>query len=158
MSGASRIGGFDPVTAADVTQIAKSDPFAAKSQFSDAVAAGHIYSTSVDLGADVTTVQVFTDKKMDIEAQWPYPGLDLLDPTLQYAGEGSADATIADADLTRPAGYWDGARALTGYWYVSATTTVKSSAAGFGDTGRGAALRAQGRAQGDPVRALREDR
>ncbi|MFG2218589.1 MULTISPECIES: right-handed parallel beta-helix repeat-containing protein [unclassified Streptomyces] len=130
VSGASRIGGFDPVTAADVTQIAKSDPFAAKSQFSDAVAAGHIYSTSVDLGADVTTVQVFTDKKMDIEAQWPYPGLDLLDPTLQYAGEGSADATIADADLTRPAGYWDGARALTGYWYVSATTTVKSSAAG----------------------------
>ncbi|WP_406500934.1 right-handed parallel beta-helix repeat-containing protein [Streptomyces sp. NBC_01590] len=130
VSGASRIGGFEPVTAADVTEIAKSDPFAADSQFSDAVAAGHIYSTGVDLGADVTTVQVFTDKKMGIEAQWPYPGLDLLDPELRYAGAGSADATIADADLTRPAGYWDGARALTGYWYISATTTVKSSAAG----------------------------
>lgn len=130
VSGASRIGGFEPVTAADVTEIARSDPFAADSPFSEAVAAGHVYSTGVDLGTDVTTVQVFTDKKMDIEAQWPYPGLDLLDPTLQYAGEGSADATITDADLTRPAGYWDGARALTGYWYISATTTVKSSATG----------------------------
>ncbi|MEU6873239.1 right-handed parallel beta-helix repeat-containing protein [Streptomyces sp. NPDC046751] len=130
VSGASKIAGFQPVTAADVTAIAESDPFAADSQFSDAVAAGHVYRTDVDLGTDVTTVQVFTDKKMGIEAQWPYPGLDLLAPSLQYAGGGSADATVADADLTRPAGYWDGARALTGYWYVSATTTVKSSAVG----------------------------
>ncbi|MEU9092799.1 right-handed parallel beta-helix repeat-containing protein [Streptomyces sp. NPDC048428] len=130
VSGASRIGGFEPVTAADVTEIAAADPFAADSQFSAAVADGHIYSTDVDLGPDVTTVQVFTDKRMGIEAQWPYPGLDLLAPSLQYAGEGSADATVADADLTRPAGYWNGARALTGYWYVSATTTVKSSTAG----------------------------
>ncbi|MGW0936706.1 right-handed parallel beta-helix repeat-containing protein [Streptomyces sp. NPDC002666] len=130
VSGASRIGGFEPVTAADVTEIAATDPFAAGSQFSDAVAAGHIYSTSADLGPDVTTVQVFTDRKMGVEAQWPYPGLDLLAPSLQYAGAGSADTTVADADLTRPAGYWDGARALTGYWYVSATTTVKSSAVG----------------------------
>ncbi|MFG3137612.1 right-handed parallel beta-helix repeat-containing protein [Streptomyces sp. NPDC048211] len=130
VSGASRIGGFDPVTAADVTQIAATDPFAADSAFSDAVADGHVYSTAVDLGPDVTTVQVFTDRAAGVEAQWPYPGLDLLAPTLQYAGEGSADATVADADLTRPAGYWNGARALTGYWYVSATTTVKSSAVG----------------------------
>lgn len=130
VSGASGIGGFEPVTAADVTEIVKTDPFAADSRFADAVAAGHVYSTDVDLGSDVSTVQVFTDKKMGIEAQWPYPGPDLLDPSLQYAGEGSADATVADADLTRPAGYWDGARALTGYWYVSATTTVKSSAVG----------------------------
>lgn len=130
VSGASRIGGFDPVTTADVTAIAATDPFAADSEFSDAVADGHIYSTDVDLGPDVTTVQVFTDKRMGVEAQWPYPGLDLLAPSLQYAGEASADATVADADLTRPAGYWNGARALTGYWYVSATTTVKSSAVG----------------------------
>ncbi|MFE6891188.1 right-handed parallel beta-helix repeat-containing protein [Streptomyces sp. NPDC057694] len=130
VNGASKVTGFDPVTAADVTAIAQKDPYAADSQFSDAVAAGHVYSTAVDLGSDVSTVQVFTDKKMDVEAQWPYPGTDLLDPSLQYAGEGSADATISDADLTRPAGYWDGARALTGYWYISATGTVKSSAVG----------------------------
>ncbi|WP_420036366.1 right-handed parallel beta-helix repeat-containing protein [Streptomyces sp. cg28] len=130
VNGASKVTGFDPVTAADVTAIAQSDPYAADSPFSDAVAAGHIYSTDVDLGSDVSTVQVFTDKKMDVEAQWPYPGTDLLNPTLQYAGTGSADATIADAALTRPAGYWDGARSLTGYWYVSATGTVKSSAVG----------------------------
>ncbi|MFI6873312.1 right-handed parallel beta-helix repeat-containing protein [Streptomyces sp. NPDC050400] len=130
VSGTSRLGGFRPVTAADVTEIAQADPFAQDSQFSAAVAAGNVYSTDVDLGSDVSTVQVFTDRKMGVEAQWPYPGLDPLAPSLQYAGEGSADATIADADLTRPAGYWDGARALTGYWYVSATGTVKSSAAG----------------------------
>ncbi|WP_338694137.1 right-handed parallel beta-helix repeat-containing protein [Streptomyces sp. Q6] len=130
VSGASSLTGFAPVTAADVARIATTDPYAADSQFSDAVAAGHIYSTDVDLGSDVSTVQVLTDRKMGVEAQWPYPGLDLLDPSLQYAGEGSASATIADADLTRPAGYWDGARALTGYWYVSATGTVKSSAVG----------------------------
>ncbi|MFB6816031.1 right-handed parallel beta-helix repeat-containing protein [Streptomyces sp. NPDC056347] len=130
VSGASKVGGFRPVTAADVTKIAESDPFAADSPFSEAVAAGNVYSTDVDLGQDVTTVQVFTDKKMGIEAQWPYPGLDLLSPTLQYAGAGSAEATVTDPALTRPAGYWNGARALTGYWYISATTTVKSSAVG----------------------------
>ncbi|MCX4966649.1 right-handed parallel beta-helix repeat-containing protein [Streptomyces sp. NBC_00654] len=130
LSGTAPVRGFAPVTGADVAEIAKSDPYAQDSAFSDAVAAGHVYSTSVDLGSDVTTVQVFTDKKANVEAQWPYPGLDLLDPTLQYAGAGSAEATIRDEALTRPAGYWDGARALTGYWYVSATGTVKSSAAG----------------------------
>ncbi|SCF73041.1 right-handed parallel beta-helix repeat-containing protein [Streptomyces sp. Ncost-T10-10d] len=130
LSGTAPVRGFSPVTGADVMEIAKSDPYAQNSAFSDAVAAGHVYSTSVDLGSDVTTVQVFTDKKAGVEAQWPYPGLDLLEPTLQYAGAGSAEATIADEALTRPAGYWDGARALTGYWYVSATGMVKSSAVG----------------------------
>ncbi|MER6105078.1 right-handed parallel beta-helix repeat-containing protein [Streptomyces sp. NPDC001832] len=130
LSGATRVRGWSPVTGGDVAEIGKTDPYALNSAFSEAVAAGRVYSTDVDLGSDVTTVQVFTDKKMGIEAQWPYPGLDLLDPELQYAGAGSAGATIADADLTRPAGYWNGARALTSYWYVSATTTVKNSGVG----------------------------
>ncbi|MFI0901351.1 right-handed parallel beta-helix repeat-containing protein [Streptomyces sp. NPDC020983] len=130
ISGASPVTGWSQVTGADVTAIGASDPYAPDSPFSDAVAAGHVWSTGVDLGDDPGTVQVFTDKAMDIEAQWPYPGLDLLDPAIEHAGPGSADATIADASLTRPAGYWDGARALTGYWYVSATTTVASSAPG----------------------------
>ncbi|MGW1465748.1 right-handed parallel beta-helix repeat-containing protein [Streptomyces sp. NPDC002308] len=130
LSGTAPVQGFTPVTGADVAELAESDPYAQDSAFSAAVAAGHVYSTAVDLGPDVTTVQVFTDGKAGVEAQWPYPGLDLLDPALQYADTGSADATIADAALTRPAGYWDGARALTGYWYISATGTVKSSAVG----------------------------
>ncbi|WP_328459543.1 right-handed parallel beta-helix repeat-containing protein [Streptomyces sp. NBC_00448] len=130
ISGASSVAGWTQVTGADVTAIGQSDPYALNSAFSDAVAAGHVWSTGVDLGSDPSTVQVFTDKQMDIEAQWPYPGLDLLNPTIEHAGAGSADATIDDASLTRPAGYWNGARALTGYWYVSATTTVASSAAG----------------------------
>ncbi|WP_299538015.1 right-handed parallel beta-helix repeat-containing protein [uncultured Streptomyces sp.] len=129
-SGTGRVDGFARVTAADLAAIGQQDPYAPDSDFGDAVAAGDVWSTDVDLGADPTTVQIFTDRQMGIEAQWPYPGTDLLDPALQYAGAGSADATIVDADLTRPAGYWDGARALTGYWYVSATTTVKSSPAG----------------------------
>lgn len=130
ISGASPVTGWSQVTGADVTAIGASDPYAVDSLFSDAVAAGHVWSTNVDLGSDPGTVQVFTDKSMDIEAQWPYPGLDLLNPAIEHAGAGSADAVIADAAQTRPAGYWDGARALTGYWYVSATTTVASSAPG----------------------------
>ncbi|MCL2552166.1 MAG: right-handed parallel beta-helix repeat-containing protein [Actinomycetia bacterium] len=130
VSGASALTGWKQVTGADVTAIAANDPYAAGSPFSAAVGAGHVWSTDADLGGDPTTVQVFTDKAMDIEAQWPYPGLDLLNPSIEHAGAGSADATIVDPALTRPAGYWNGARALTGYWYVSATTTVASSDAG----------------------------
>ncbi|MFD8825858.1 right-handed parallel beta-helix repeat-containing protein [Streptomyces sp. NPDC059605] len=130
MNGADRVRGWSKVTDRDVAAIARTDPYAAASPFAEAVKAGRIYSTRVDLGSDVTTVQVFADKKMNVEAQWPHPGLDLLAPALQYAAAGSAEATITDPALTRPAGYWDGARALTGYWYVSATAKVKSSAVG----------------------------
>lgn len=130
LTGTTRLRGWAKVTGADVARIARTDPYAAGSAFEQAVGDGRIYSTAADLGEDVTTVQVFTDKAMDVEAQWPYPGQDLLDPALAYAGPGSAGATIASSELTRPAGYWDGARALTGYWYVSATTTVKSSDVG----------------------------
>ncbi|MFB7915842.1 right-handed parallel beta-helix repeat-containing protein [Streptomyces sp. NPDC056061] len=130
LNGTTPLRGWSKVTGGDVTRIARSDPYAADSPFGEAVKAGRIYSTRADLGSDVTTVQVFTDRKMDVEAQWPHPGPDLLAPTLRYAGAGSADATIADADLTRPAGYWDGARALTGYWYITATGKVRSSAVG----------------------------
>ncbi|GAA4213176.1 right-handed parallel beta-helix repeat-containing protein [Actinocatenispora rupis] len=130
LTGTERLTGWSAVTAADVADIAATDPYAADSAFSAAVGAGHVYRTHADLGEDVTTVQVFTDGRMDVEAQFPYPGLDLLTPTLEHAGAGSDGATIADAGLTRPAGYWTGARALTGYWYVSATTTVQSSQVG----------------------------
>ncbi|NUR91548.1 MAG: right-handed parallel beta-helix repeat-containing protein [Nonomuraea sp.] len=127
VSGARAVRGWTKATGADVRRIAQSDPFAADSPFSRAVAAGKIYSARADLTGDV---QVFRDQRMQVEAQWPYPGLDLLAPTVQRAAAGSADATIADAALTRPAGYWNGARALTSYWYVTATTTVASSAPG----------------------------
>ncbi|NUO60726.1 MAG: hypothetical protein HOV78_29010 [Hamadaea sp.] len=130
VSGATRVSGWTQVTSADVQQIAQIDPYAVGSPFSAAVDAGHVYSTAVDLGSDVSTVQIFTDKRMDVEAQWPYPGLTLLDPVFQYAKTGSADATIVDPALTRPAGYWNGARVQTNYWYITATGTVKSSDVG----------------------------
>ncbi|MER7499534.1 right-handed parallel beta-helix repeat-containing protein [Nonomuraea pusilla] len=130
LSGTTRLRGWARVTGDDVQRIAQTDPYALDSPFSQAVEAGHVYSTAADLGTDVTTVQTFTDKKMNIEAQWPYPGLDLLDPAVQYAAAGSAAATIVDPALTRPAGYWNGARAQTNYWYITATGTVKSSEVG----------------------------
>ncbi|MEV6964265.1 right-handed parallel beta-helix repeat-containing protein [Hamadaea sp. NPDC051192] len=130
ISGTTAVSGWTPVTSADVDQIAQTDPYAQDSPFSAAVAAGHVYSTAVDLGADVTTVQIFTDKKMDVEAQWPHPGLELLDPAFQYAKTGSTLATIVDPALTRPAGYWTGARVQTNYWYITATGSVASSDVG----------------------------
>lgn len=130
LSGTTRIKGWSKVTARDVARIAETDPFAADSPFSRAVEAGHVHSARADLGSDVTTVQTFTDGKMNVEAQFPYPGLDLLDPVREYAGPGSAEATIVDDALTRPAGYWNGARVLTSYWYVTATSTIKNSDAG----------------------------
>ncbi|NUP47228.1 MAG: right-handed parallel beta-helix repeat-containing protein [Catenulispora sp.] len=130
ISGTTQVSGWTPVTDADVQQIAQTDPYAADSPFSAAVAAGHVYSTPVDLGTDVSTVQIFTDQRMDVEAQFPYPGQTLLDPVFEYAKTGSAAATIVDPALTRPAGYWNGARAQTNYWYITATGTVQSSDVG----------------------------
>ncbi|MGW2223317.1 right-handed parallel beta-helix repeat-containing protein [Nonomuraea sp. NPDC001684] len=130
VSGAKRIRGWSPVTGQDVARIAQSDPYAPGSPFAQAVRDGHVYSARADLGPDVTTVQTFTDKRMNVEAQWPYPGLDLLEPAVRYAGPGSAEATVADDALTRPAGYWNGARVTTNYWYITATSTIKSSDVG----------------------------
>jgi len=130
VSGTRPLGGFQPVDQAQLATVVAADPFAADSLFSQAVAAGKVYSVGVDLGAAGGEAQIFTDGKMDIEASFPFPGTDLLNPVIERADAGTADATIVDSTLTRPAGYWNGARALTSYWYVTATGTVASSAVG----------------------------
>ncbi|GAA2050758.1 carbohydrate-binding protein [Leifsonia soli] len=130
VSGAEQLTGFTPVGQTQLDAVVATDPFAANSLFSQAVGAGKIYSVAADLGDAGGEAQVFTDETMDIEASYPFPGTDLLDPTVERADAGTADATIVDSTLTRPAGYWNGARALTSYWYVTATGTVASSAVG----------------------------
>ncbi|WP_348786518.1 right-handed parallel beta-helix repeat-containing protein [Leifsonia sp. NPDC080035] len=130
VSGAERLSGFAPVLQKDLDRIAATDPYAAESLFSRAVADRKIFSVAADLGSAGAEAQVFTDGAMDIEASYPFPGTDLLDPVVERAQAGSADATIVDPALTRPAGYWDGARALTSYWYITTTGTVASSAVG----------------------------
>lgn len=130
VSGTQQLDGFQPVDQAQLAAVVSADPFAADSLFSQAVAAGKVYSVGVDLGAAGGEAQIFTDGTMDIEASFPFPGTDLLNPTVERADAGTAGATIVDSALTRPAGYWNGARALTSYWYVTATGTVASSAVG----------------------------
>lgn len=130
VSGTRQLSGFQPVDQAQLASVVAADPYAADSLFSQAVAAGKVYSVGVDLGAAGGEAQIFTDGAMDIEASFPFPGTDLLDPAIERADAGTANATIVDSTLTRPAGYWNGARALTSYWYVTATGTVASSAVG----------------------------
>ncbi|WP_263730729.1 right-handed parallel beta-helix repeat-containing protein [Cellulomonas sp. SG140] len=130
VSGAQRLTGFTPVGDKQLATIVAADPYAANTLFSAAVAAHKIYSVPADLGSAPAEVQVFTDSRMDIEASYPFPGTDLLDPAIERAGAGSAGSTIVDPALTRPAGYWDGARVLTSYWYITTTGTVASSAPG----------------------------
>jgi hypothetical protein len=131
VSGTERVRGWAKATAKTVSTIAEQNPFVTGSAFSQAVADGHIYRTDVDLGDDVSTVQLFTDEQMDVETQWPHPGLDPIHPaTIERADAGSADATIVDANLTAAAGYWTGARVLTSYWYATETGTVTDSQVG----------------------------
>jgi hypothetical protein len=54
---------------------------------------------------------------MLVEGQWPHPGTDLLNPTLQFAGAGTTGSTVRDPALTRPAGYWNGAKVYASTWF-----------------------------------------
>lgn len=130
VNGTERLTGFTPVLPKDLAAITATDPYAADSLFSAAVQQRKIYSVPVDLGTQSGEEQVFIDGTMSIEASYPYPGTDLLDPDIRRAAAGSAEATIVDPQMTRPAGYWDGARALTAYWYITTTGAVASSDVG----------------------------
>lgn len=127
VDGTEPVTGFSQVTQADLTALEASDSYLAGSDFATAVGQGQIYRTTVSLGADP---QIFVDDQMYIQAQWPYPGLDLMNPAIERTQSGTTNSTIVDANLTRPAGYWDGATVLMSYWYASQTGTVASSSPG----------------------------
>ncbi|MGW7680338.1 right-handed parallel beta-helix repeat-containing protein [Kribbella sp. NPDC054772] len=127
VDGTEPVTGFAKVTAADLATLEASDSYLAGSDFATAVGQGQIYRASVTLGADA---QIFVDDQMYIQAQWPYPGLDLMNPTIERSQTGTTNTTIVDANQTRPAGYWNGATVLMSYWYASQTGTVASSSPG----------------------------
>ncbi|GAA4213192.1 right-handed parallel beta-helix repeat-containing protein [Actinocatenispora rupis] len=130
VDGTDPVTGFAQVTAADLAGLEGNDPYLTGSGFATAVGAGQVYRTTVSLNADASLDQIFVDDQMYVQAQWPYPGLDLLNPTVELTQAGTTNTTIADANLTRPAGYWDGATVLMSYWYATQTGTVASSAPG----------------------------
>ncbi|MFZ4895416.1 carbohydrate-binding protein [Plantibacter sp. Mn2098] len=66
---------------------------------------------------------------MQPEAQWPYPGVDPIAPTMASAQSGTT-TSLSDTALTQPAGFWVGARLRAHNWFVSETGTVTSSDVG----------------------------
>jgi hypothetical protein len=103
--------------------------------------AGSVYQAAMpwDLGAGRN--QVFVDGQPLNEARWPAAGVDLSHPKYAHAdsitatiatGANASTATLKDADLTQPAGFWDGAtiRFNPGQAWAFQTGTVTSSSPG----------------------------
>jgi hypothetical protein len=117
VTGADQLGGWRPVTPVDLSALVARDPTLASSEFAGGVGSGEVYAADVTLPAP-TGQQLFYDGAMMVEGQWPHAGPDLLNPTLRIAGTGTTNTRIADAGLTKPAGYWDGARVYASHWFV----------------------------------------
>jgi hypothetical protein len=92
-----------------------------------------------DLGPGMN--QVFVDGQPLNEARWPASSLNLSDPTYAHAdnitttianGTNASTATLQDAALTQPAGFWDGAaiRFNPGQGWALQTGTVNDSSPG----------------------------
>jgi hypothetical protein len=129
VDGTDPVTGWAAVTGADLTHLESSDSFLAGSPFASGVDAGHVYQTTVTLNPALPGNQVFVDGAADIEAQWPYPGNNLLTPTTASAQSGD-NTSLSDTALTQPAGYWVGARLTARNWFVTETDAVTSSAVG----------------------------
>ncbi len=96
-----------------------------------------IFTTQLpwDLGSGNN--EVFVDGQAMNEARWPNTGLDLSHPTLATADGASASAgsnvaTIYDASLTQPAGFWIGGaiHISAGQGWVAQTGTITDSRPG----------------------------
>lgn len=143
------INGTDPVSSgwtrvtpgdAGLTAMARTDPYLIPSPFYAAVTAGRVWKTSVrlpNLSTDSTLLgddQIFVDRQMMVQAQWPDPGSDLLKPAVEFAPSVTYSTTnvptIRDPQLAEPAGYWCGARVLISSWFVTQTDDVMSPKGG----------------------------
>ena len=102
---------------------------------------GAVYKASQSWDLGFGNNQVFVDGKMMIEARWPNTTLDITRPrkasadgitVTSAAGADPATAVLTDADLTHPAGTWDGAtiHLMPGHGWVGETGTVTRSEAG----------------------------
>lgn len=129
ITGADTLAGWSQVTTGDLAALTSSDGTLAGSGFAAGVTAGKVYRAPVTLNPALTGNQVFVDGGMQPEAQWPYPGSNILNPTLASAQSGTV-TTLNDTALTQPAGFWVGARLTAHNWFVSETGRVTSSAVG----------------------------
>ncbi|HZL35973.1 MAG TPA: carbohydrate-binding protein [Tepidisphaeraceae bacterium] len=97
---------------------------------------GSIWTAKLPLDLGAGNNQVFVDGQMVNEARWPSTGLDLSHPTLshvRWATATASSATIHDAALTQPAGFWDGATIHigSGQAWVNQTGSVTDSGPGW---------------------------
>ncbi len=130
VSGTDLVNGWHQVDSTDLAALAVTDPYISTSGFASGVSAGAIYSVSVTANSGLQGNQVFDSGSSLVQAQWPWPGTDPLNPTVEMAQSGSTTTTIVDSALTQPTNYWAGASVYTNYWFWSQTNTVSSSASG----------------------------
>jgi hypothetical protein len=129
IDGTETVSGWSQLSAANLTALESADSFLAESPFASAAAAGHIYQTSVKLNPSLPGNQIFEDGGPQVQAQWPYPGNNPVDPILQWAQAG-ASKSVTDTAAVRPAGYWNGARLTASSWFDTETGAVTDSADG----------------------------
>lgn len=131
VSGLQSVAGWHRVTRHDLSALEAADPLLAASDFAGGASDGHVYRAHVPgLGTGLSANQLLVDGQMLPEAQWPYPGLDLLRPRFELTQPGSAGPTIIDPKLTQPAGYWAGAKIHATQTFVADTGTVADSQPG----------------------------
>lgn len=130
VSGTDLVNGWHQVDSTDLAALAVTDPYISSSGFASGVSAGAIYSVGVTANAALQGNQVFDSGSSLVQAQWPWPGTDPLNPNVELAQAGSTTTSIVDSALTQPTNYWAGASVYTNYWFWSQTNTVSSSASG----------------------------
>jgi hypothetical protein len=129
IDGTNTVGGWAQVSGTDLTSLESGDSYLGGSPFASAVSAGTIYKTSVTLNPGLPGNQIFEDGAAQVEAQWPYPGNNPVDPILQWSQSGGAKS-VSDSALNQPAGYWNGARLSASNWFDTETGTVTNSPVG----------------------------
>ncbi|MFF1819630.1 carbohydrate-binding protein [Kribbella sp. NPDC058245] len=129
VEGTDPVAGWTQTSPADLADLATSDQFLSASPFGDAVRGGHIYQASATLDPALPGNQVFIDRGLSVEAQWPHPGTNPLNPKMAKAQTGTV-TSITSNELTQPAGYWLGARFTVRNWFVTETGAVTSYSPG----------------------------
>jgi hypothetical protein len=129
VDGTDPVSGWSQTSDGDLDALSANDKFLAGSPFASAVHDGHIYQAGVTLDPALPGNQVFMDGTLGVEAQYPYPGTNPLNPHTATAQSGT-NTSITSSDLTQPAGYWVGARFTVRNWFITQTAPVTDSSPG----------------------------
>ncbi|MEU7970369.1 carbohydrate-binding protein [Streptomyces sp. NPDC049097] len=129
VDGTDPVSGWSKVTDDDLSRLKSHDTTIEGSAFASAVGDGHVYQATATLNPELPGNQVFVDGAMSIEAQWPYPGDNPLDPHWATAESGTQNS-LSDTALTQPEGFWKGARLTARNWFVTETAKVTASSVG----------------------------